>query len=254
MNSQRLDIPNYEGLYSITRHGDVYSTPRNGKRSRILKQEVVKSSVTSYRRVTLSKNGQTKRFQVHRLVALLYISNPLNLPIVNHLDNNGENNNSTNLEWCTQAQNIQHSVAQGRHLQKCKRAAIIKLASSIVATTSYGKMVFSTNYVSCTGGSKSTITFICKCGTTTTKRVDGIKCGKYGTVCGKCASTLRGLTRIGHTSSIAVPVAQYNLKNEHIADYNSITEASKATGSTNINSVLNGTYKQSKGFLWKLIN
>ena len=45
----------------------------------------------------------------HRLVALAWLPNPDNLPIVHHKDGDILNNHYSNLEWCTQ----QHNVRQG---------------------------------------------------------------------------------------------------------------------------------------------
>lgn len=53
-------------------------------------------------------NGTGKSIKVHRLVAKAFIPNPLNLPQVNHLDANKENNNVENLEWCDQFRNMKH--------------------------------------------------------------------------------------------------------------------------------------------------
>ena len=47
-------------------------------------------------------------FSVHRLVAMAYIPNPKNLPEVNHLDRNKNNNDISNLEWITSIDNIKH--------------------------------------------------------------------------------------------------------------------------------------------------
>lgn len=54
-------------------------------------------------------------FQVHRLVAIAFLPNPFNLPIVNHIDGDKTNNTAFNLEWCTQKDNIQKSNKVGKH-------------------------------------------------------------------------------------------------------------------------------------------
>jgi hypothetical protein len=108
------DIEGYESYYQVNELGEVKSTPHDGKKERILKQEVIKKKNLNYRRVTLSKNGVTKQFQVHRLVAKVFVPNPKDKPFVNHIDNDGENNHVTNLEWCTHEENMLHSEIQGR--------------------------------------------------------------------------------------------------------------------------------------------
>jgi len=60
---------------------------------------------------TYVKNGyhnlslNNKMYAVHRLVALTYLKNPNNHPVVNHIDENKLNNNVDNLEWVTQKEN-----------------------------------------------------------------------------------------------------------------------------------------------------
>ena len=52
------------------------------------------------------------------MVALLFIPNPMNYPVVNHIDHNGLNNDVSNLEWCTQKHNVHHSMHLMRHPKK----------------------------------------------------------------------------------------------------------------------------------------
>lgn len=54
---------------------------------------------------------------VHRLVAEKYIPNPDGKPQVNHKDGNKLNNNASNLEWVTNAENRKHAV--DNNLQVC---------------------------------------------------------------------------------------------------------------------------------------
>lgn len=92
------DIPNYEGLYQVSDLGRVKSV----KRQLILKPMLTKKGYLS---VALYKNHSRKIKPIHRLVAQTFLSNPNNLPQVNHKDENKENNCVDNLEFCTNRYN-----------------------------------------------------------------------------------------------------------------------------------------------------
>lgn len=100
------DIPGYEGLYQVSNTGRVRSLNynRTGK-SKVRKQNTDKRG---YKRVNLCKDGKNKIYSIHRLVALAFIPNPNNYPIINHKDENPSNNAVWNLEWCTQEYNINY--------------------------------------------------------------------------------------------------------------------------------------------------
>lgn len=104
-------IPNYEGIYEISNLGNIKSIDRyeiqsNGikrfRKGRILKLSLDKYG---YNRVELNKNSISKLCLIHRLVAETFIPNPLNLPQVNHKDEDKTNNQVDNLEWCTRDYN-----------------------------------------------------------------------------------------------------------------------------------------------------
>jgi hypothetical protein len=94
--------------YEITKEGKVYSLKHN-KRNEIFGY----IDKYGYRRVIIYENGKRKKHLVHRLVVEKYISNPNQLPQVNHKDGNKLNNNVENLEWVTAKENIQHAIKLG---------------------------------------------------------------------------------------------------------------------------------------------
>lgn len=81
--------------YTVDRQGNVWSN----KSGRFVKHQREKSS--GYVCVMLYNNKERKRVKVHRLVAEAFLPNPLNLPCVNHKDENKANNDVSNLEWCS---------------------------------------------------------------------------------------------------------------------------------------------------------
>lgn len=50
-----------------------------------------------------------KNFYVHRLVAEVFIPNPENKPMVDHIDRNPRNNAVSNLRWVTRSENFRNS-------------------------------------------------------------------------------------------------------------------------------------------------
>jgi hypothetical protein len=100
------DVEGYEGRYQISDEGQVKRNYKN-KPSRILKN---RSTNYGYATVSLSKNGEARTCAVHRLVANAFLDRPEGSTEVNHKDGNKMNNNVSNLEWVTQAENRYHAM------------------------------------------------------------------------------------------------------------------------------------------------
>lgn len=108
------DLKGYEDSYQISDSGRIFTKRRLiGNQIYYGKELVPQLTQDGYLKVTLSKNGDCKKFYLHRLVAIQFIENSTNLPQVNHKDGNKLNNNINNLEWCTKQENQSHAVRTG---------------------------------------------------------------------------------------------------------------------------------------------
>ena len=97
--------------YTISPKG-VIQNVRTGK---VLKHHV---NENGYVYASLWKNNRGSTRSIHRLVALTFIPNPNNKPFVNHIDADRSNPDSSNLEWCTQSENIKHCYNIGNRTAK----------------------------------------------------------------------------------------------------------------------------------------
>lgn len=82
----------------------------NRKTGRVLKEDITNRG---YHRITVCKNNKVKRYTLHRLVAELFIPNPLGKETVNHKSGDKRDNSVENLEWMTQEENQNHAKETG---------------------------------------------------------------------------------------------------------------------------------------------
>lgn len=73
----------------------------------------------------LTCNIGHKRVKVHRLVAMAFIPNPDDKPIVDHIDGNKVNNSWTNLRWLTKKENTQAAYDNGLIKKKLKLPILV---------------------------------------------------------------------------------------------------------------------------------
>lgn len=115
-------FPNHP-LYEVSNTGLV----RRKDSGRLRKPVKIKNG---YLTIMLTDRGRYELEYVHRAVATAFIPNSKNLPQVNHIDKNKQNNRVENLEWCTAKENVQHS--QSRVVYQCdKNGAVINSFSGL---------------------------------------------------------------------------------------------------------------------------
>ena len=100
------DIKEYEGIYSVSSCGNIYSHISN----KTLKP--IRSS-TGYLHVSLYLNKVPKTFAVHQLVASAFLQSNEHGEEINHIDGNKSNNSVDNLEFVTKSQNQIHAIKHG---------------------------------------------------------------------------------------------------------------------------------------------
>lgn len=110
------DFPNYE----ISATGDVKSLGRirlagNKPGGSFYKERMLRPSATpdGYLYLELCNDLVYKNFRINRLVAMMFIPNPLSLPEVNHINSDRRDNRVENLEWCTRSENMKHAFKNG---------------------------------------------------------------------------------------------------------------------------------------------
>ena len=144
MTEEWRDIAGYEGKYMVSNTGKVKSLNySNTGKEGILEAH---ANEKGYLRVMLCKDGKKKVYRVHRLVAQAFIPNPDNLPQVNHIDENKENNCMDNLEWVTCSENINHGTRNQRVVEKLKGRKLSEESVKKVAEK-LSKPVFSVDKV-----------------------------------------------------------------------------------------------------------
>lgn len=98
-----------------------------------------------YRTVRMSVEGEKKHMKIHRLVMCNFKENIDNLPTVNHIDGNKENNALNNLEFSDYSHQMKHSFETGlRSFTENQREAvkinIKKAQASNIGRTPHNKL------------------------------------------------------------------------------------------------------------------
>lgn len=118
----KIDGSTYSN-YKINRNGVIINNS-----NRILRP----ATISGYKCIGLtSDKGKQRTLRVHRLVAIKFIENPNDHPVVNHIDRNRSNNNSDNLEWTTSKANTIHACGKKVNQIDVKTDEIINTYNSM---------------------------------------------------------------------------------------------------------------------------
>jgi hypothetical protein len=117
-------IKGYDIEYLISDCGNIISPEHTIIDKRGVKQHFRKREVkpvlhnTGYLVVTFRKQGKKVTIRIHRLIAELFVENPDNKPIIDHIDGDKTNNNAKNLRWVTNSENIRNENTYNNFKEK----------------------------------------------------------------------------------------------------------------------------------------
>ncbi len=150
-------VVGFDGIYEISNLGRIKALDRfvfnkaNGTNSWLI--GCIKKLDTKgkkYAQIGLARNGKYKKMLIHRLVAIAFIPNPLNLPEVNHKDHDKLNNRASNLEWVTRKKNAElakehgkymnHPKGENRHNSILTKDAVIHIRQKVLRNIDYCKL------------------------------------------------------------------------------------------------------------------
>jgi len=112
MKEEWRPVVGYDGLYSVSSLGSVRrDVDQEGRPApRLLRGQPVRG----YLLVALSKAGFSKRYVIHRLVAVAFLGPIPDGMQVNHKNQRRGDNRLDNLEYTTASENIKHTYRMGR--------------------------------------------------------------------------------------------------------------------------------------------
>ena len=207
------------------------------------------SKAQGYWRVAININNKPRCTKsIHRIMAETFIPNPLNLPQVNHRDENKEHNLLHNLEWCTNSYNMNYGTRNARAGVGISYANSIRIAQYSLE----GKYIASYR------------------GMNEASRILGFsvqrKPSQYKSQFSQCNGFIWRQYEEGVDMTKDIPpyvkidgcrygVDQYTLDGEYIATFASLKHASKYTGvkRASMKGCCIGNLSHAGGFFWKYV-
>ena len=140
-------ITGFEGLYEVSNTGKIKSLTRKLNDGRIWKGRIMSTPLSlGYPSVSLRKEGKYYKQRVHRIVGKEFVEGYQKGLFINHKDGIKTNNNYTNLEWCTIADNLKHAHKTGLN-PNIFRGVYEKRRKKIVQLTLEGEYITTFNSI-----------------------------------------------------------------------------------------------------------
>jgi hypothetical protein len=242
------DVVGYEEFYSVSNLGRMWSKRKD-------KELSSSTNNCGYKQVNVTDGNSKKCMLVHRAVAISFIKNPKNLPVVNHKDENVANNHVDNLEWCTISYNNSYNDIAKRR-SKCKKK-VYQYDCKLNLINTYESSQEASRRLNISNG------ILSQC----------CRENVYERPSRKRNLTLHGFvfsydeldikeieerfiqSKIPSDGFIGKEVGQYTLDDLLIKTYSSTQEVGRQLGisSSNISACCRGKFKQSHGYKWKYV-
>lgn len=252
------DVVGYEGLYQVSNMGRVKSVKHivnstNARQSwktineRILKPApygtIPKCGGLRHLAVSLHRNNRQRTEKVHRLVAMAFIPNPNDYPIINHKDENPYNNRADNLEWCDHKYNSNYG---GREERWRKSFPILPILQYTLGGEFVAQFKSAIDAAKSVKVSPSLIRKVCS----------GYQCHQVaGYIWRYVSPKPKYIARFEKLRQykLFTSVVQLTIQGEAVAIHDSFSEAAKSIGciySASIHNAVTGKAKTSCGFRW----
>ena len=113
------DVIGFEGVYMVSSKGRIISCERyvyNGNKRRWNKPKILTQKLTPYGYFSVHlRNHPINVYKlVHRVVSEAFIPNKNNYDQIDHIDGNRQNNDISNLTWCTRLENMNNPITRKR--------------------------------------------------------------------------------------------------------------------------------------------
>lgn len=103
------DVVGFEGEYLVSSMGNIRSFKKYGKNGGLITPQIDKFG---YPVAKLWRNGKPVFKKVHRIVAMAFIPNPENKPVIDHINTIRTDNRVENLRWCTVEENVNNPISK----------------------------------------------------------------------------------------------------------------------------------------------